>query len=63
MEIKKSIGWLPFAMIAVVLGVAVFKQLNFEDLSFKKPALGTVYLLSFILSVVLMLTGKKPNNQ
>lgn len=63
MEIKKSIGWLPFAMIAVVLGVAVFKQLNFEDLSFKKPALGTVYLLSFILSVVLMLKGKKSNNQ
>jgi len=63
MENKNHIGWLPFAVLAVVLGMAVFKQLNFESMSFKKPALGILYSLSFILSVVLMLTSKKTNNQ
>lgn len=61
METKKNIGLLPFGIITVILGVAVFKQMDFENLKFKEPALGTIYLLTLIMSVFLIVKGKKQN--
>ena len=63
MESKKVIGLLPFAAIAFLLGVAVYREIDFEQLSFKKPAMGILYLLTFILSVFLIFKGKKANKQ
>lgn len=57
MESKKSIGWLPFGLIAVVVGVGLFKQIDFEHLNFKKQALATIYLLTFIFSVFAIVSG------
>lgn len=57
MESKKSIGWLPFGLIAVVVGVGLFKQIDFEHLNVKEPALATIYLLTFIFSVFAIVKG------
>jgi hypothetical protein len=51
----------PFWIIAVILGIAAFKQIDFENLNFKNPGMGILYLLTFIFSVFLIVKGKKLN--
>ncbi|WP_285056512.1 hypothetical protein [Pedobacter ginsengisoli] len=41
----------PFVIIVIVLGWAIFKQFDFENLKFEKPALTIVYVLTFLMSV------------
>jgi membrane protein DedA with SNARE-associated domain len=41
----------PFVIIAIVLGWTIFKQFDFENLKFEKPALTIVYVLTFLMSV------------
>jgi membrane protein DedA with SNARE-associated domain len=50
---------LPFAIIAVVLGWTLFKQFDFENLKFEKPALAIVYGLTFIMSVYFLVKNMK----
>ena len=49
----------PFAIIAVVLGWTIFKQFDFENLKFEKPALAIVYGLTFIMSVYFLVKNMK----
>lgn len=63
MENKKSMGFSPFWIIIIILGVAVFKQIDFQNFNFKQPALGSLYLFTFIFSIFFMVKGKKPNKQ
>jgi len=63
MESKKSTFSLPFAIIAFILGVAVYKEIDFEQLSFKKPALGILYLLTFLFSVFVIVRGMIKQNK
>jgi hypothetical protein len=49
----------PFAIIAVVLGWTIFKQFDFENLKFEKPALAIVYVLTFIMSVYFLVKNMK----
>lgn len=63
MENKKSIGFQPFWIIAFLLGVAVYKEIDFEQLSFKKPALGILYLLTFLFSVFVIVRGMIKQNK
>ena len=50
----------PFVIIAIVLGWTIFKQFDFENLKFEKPALAVVYILTFIMSVYFLdKTAKK----
>lgn len=51
----------PFWIIAVILGIAAFKQIDFENLNFRNPGIGILYLLTFIFSVFLIVKGKKLN--
>lgn len=51
----------PFWIIAAILGIAAFKQIDFENLNFKNPGMGILYLMTFILSVFLIVKGKKLN--
>jgi len=50
-------------MIAFLLGVAVYKEIDFEQLSFKKPALGVLYLLTFLFSVFVIVRGMIKQNK
>jgi hypothetical protein len=47
------------AIIAIILGMAVFRQFDFETLRFEKPGLGILYLIVFIVSIFLLIRGRK----
>jgi hypothetical protein len=40
----------PLIIIAIVLGWTIFKQFDFENLKFEKPAMAVVYILSFLMT-------------
>lgn len=49
----------PFVIIATVLGWTIFKQFDFENLKFEKPALAIVYILTFLMSVYFLIKNLK----
>lgn len=44
-----------FLMIAFILGITLFRQFNFETMSFKDPALGVIYLVTFVFSIFILI--------
>ncbi|MBN8572437.1 MAG: hypothetical protein J0M05_00860 [Candidatus Kapabacteria bacterium] len=57
---KDKIGFnLVFAILAFPIGLALFKDINFETFTFKKPALDTLYLITFCAMIFLMLKKKE----
>jgi len=51
----------PFAIIAVVLGWTIVKQFDFDNLTFEKPALAVVYILTFLMTVFFLIRNFKNN--
>ncbi|RZL32499.1 MAG: hypothetical protein EOO96_13945 [Pedobacter sp.] len=61
---KNKIGFnIVFAIIAFPIGLALSKEVDFESFTFRKPALGFLYLFTFILCIFLMLKKKKSTEQ
>jgi len=56
---NKKVQTFPFAIIAIVLGWTIFKQFDFENLKFEKPALAIIYILTFIMSVYFLVKNLK----
>ena len=54
MEKKKEIPF-GFMIIALILGIALYKAFDFENLSFEKPALAIVYIIGFLLSIIFII--------
>lgn len=50
-----------FSIMAIILGVTLFKQFDFQTLTFEKPALAIVYIIAFAISVYALV--KKPANK
>jgi membrane protein DedA with SNARE-associated domain len=50
MENKKESSFI-FIIIATILGFVLYKQFDFETLKFEKPALATVYLITFVFCI------------
>jgi len=48
-----------FVIIAIILGVALFKQFDFQNLKFEKPALAVVYIIVFIICIGFMIKKSK----
>ncbi|MEN2415424.1 hypothetical protein [Flavobacterium mesophilum] len=48
-----------FSIIAIILGVVLFKQFDFETLKFEKPALAFVYLAVFFFSIFILFKNSK----
>lgn len=46
-------------IIATILWVALFKQFDFENLKFEKPALAVIYIIVLIVSVGSMIKKSK----
>jgi len=51
MEKKKGLS-IVLLIPAIILGVALYKQFDFENLRFEKPALVAVYFIGFALSII-----------
>jgi len=46
-------------IIAIIIGVALFKQFDFQNFKFEKPALTIVYIFAFMISIGLMIKKSK----
>ncbi|MES2063839.1 MAG: hypothetical protein V4456_18080 [Bacteroidota bacterium] len=57
-----------FTIVAIILGVTLYKQFDFENLKFEKTGLAIVYLIVFIASIYFIIkslrttTNKGGNN-
>lgn len=58
MENKKPILFI-FWVIAIILGVTLFKQFDFKTFKFEKPALDFIYLVVFLFSVFIIIKNSK----
>lgn len=57
---KDKIGFnIGFAMLAFPIGLALFREFDFQTFTFKKTALGILYLVTFIFCIIFMLKKKK----
>jgi len=54
MESKKGIN-IFFAFIAFILGLTLFKHIDFKNLTLKDPVLDILYLIVFVISIYLII--------
>jgi uncharacterized membrane protein YuzA (DUF378 family) len=52
-----------FSIIAIIVGVALYKQFDFETLKFQKTGLAIVYMVVFIASIYIIIKGLKDRQQ
>ncbi|MCD0466937.1 hypothetical protein D0817_21720 [Flavobacterium cupreum] len=60
MENKKTFSF-TLSIVAIILGVTLFKQFDFKTLRFEQPALAVIYIIVFVASVYFLV--RKPKNQ
>jgi hypothetical protein len=57
---KNKIGFnLVFALLAFPIGLALYREFDFQTFTFRKTALGIVYLITFMATIFLMLKKNK----
>lgn len=61
MENKNQPITFVFWIVAIILGVTLYKQFDFQNLKFENPAMAVIYGIVFIFSVYYILknSGKK----
>lgn len=62
MENKKVVNFI-FWIVAIILGVTLFKQFDFETFKFEKPALAVIYFLCFAFSVFILVKNSKKGSE
>ena len=50
-----------FVIVTLILGGALLRQFDFQNLTIEKPALAVVYIIVFIISIGLMIKKSKNN--
>lgn len=58
MENKKGSSFV-FIIVAIILGVSLFKQFDFKKLEFEKPALAILYIIVFIASIYFIIKNAR----
>jgi predicted ferric reductase len=58
MENKKALSF-TFTIVAIILGVTLFKQFDFENLRFKKTGIAIVYIIGFAISIYFLTKNYK----
>lgn len=58
MQDKKGFPFI-LGIIGFIVGVALYKQVDFQEAKVEKPALSLVYLLTFIFCMVSILRNAK----
>lgn len=49
----------PLVIIAIVLGVTLYKQFSFDTLTFEQPAMAVIYGLTFAMTMYFLFKRKK----
>ncbi|MFG4002788.1 hypothetical protein ACHRV1_11975 [Flavobacterium aquidurense] len=52
-----------FSIVAIILGVALYKQFDFKNLTFEKPALAVVYIIVFLFSVFVLVKNVRKRSE
>jgi hypothetical protein len=61
---KNKLGFnLVFALIAFPIGIALFREFDLQSFTFKKTALGMLYLVTFIVLIYLTLKKSKKSSE
>ncbi|HCL05209.1 MAG TPA: hypothetical protein DHW64_04250 [Chitinophagaceae bacterium] len=61
---KNKLGFnLVFALIAFPIGIALFREFDLQSFTFKKTALGMLYLVTFIVLIYLTLKKSKRSSE
>ena len=58
MDDKKGANFI-FVVVAFILGMTLFKHFDFKTFSFKMPALDIIFLITFIVSIYLIIKNYK----
>jgi hypothetical protein len=58
MEMKKAPTF-TFSIVAIIVGVALFKQFDSKNLKFENTGLSIIYAIVFIFSIYLLITNFK----
>ena len=46
-------------VVAIIVGVALYKQFDFDAMQFKNTALAIVYMIVFVFSVYVLIKNRK----
>jgi hypothetical protein len=61
---KNKIGFnFFFALLAFPIGLALLREFDFETFTFKKTALGIIYLVTFIVAIYLTFKKKTKSTE
>ena len=58
MEKKKGPNFI-MVIIAIIVGSALYKQIDFENLTVEKPTLSIIYLIVLVATVYMLVKSKK----
>jgi hypothetical protein len=58
MENKKALLY-TFSIVAIILGVTLFKQFDFKNLKFQQLGFAIVYIIGLIISVYFVIKNSK----
>ena len=50
-------------IVAIIVGVSLFKLIDFATFKVEKPALAVVYLVTFVGSVYVLIKSRKRNSE
>lgn len=59
MENKNQPITFVFWVVAIILGVTLFKQFDFQNLKFENPAMAVIYTIVFVFSVYYIIKNSK----
>ena len=60
---KNKAPMFTFTIIAIILGVTLFKQFDFENLKFENTGLAIVYLVVFIFAIYVLIKDFRKKKQ
>ncbi len=50
-------------VVAIILGVALYKQFDFDNLRFKNTALSVIYMATFVFVVYVIIKNRKKKTE
>mgnify|MGYP003494512239 CR=1 FL=1 len=56
---NRKVPLFAFRIIAIILGVTLFRQFDFENFKFEKTGLAIVYLIGFVISIYVLVKNSK----
>ena len=62
MNTKKELSF-PLIIVAIVLGVTIFKQFDFKTFRFESPAMAVIYILTFVMTLYFLFKNPKEEQE